>query len=225
MRVTSFPHREASRSDLPQIVDIYNSRRALLGARSGAEKVSLSIALLGCESTIELVDHEVERSGFGESQSAGGCSLHRLPKPNCAVWLPFRIVRNLVQEFRFHFCEEASSTHSPGIFLAFAKTSSAGMRRASPRSWASTRRSISASHSASISEGIASRRDSAWPQPSEPALPGSAVEHCAQCLRSPGSCVSPVPVNHDCTLASLLPWSCPLTFALTGARCLIARPC
>ncbi len=78
--------------------------------------------------------HEVDRSRFRVSQSAGRCSLHRFPKPHCTLWLPFRVVRNLVQEFRFRFCEEASSTHPPVIFLALAKTSSAGLRWASPRS-------------------------------------------------------------------------------------------
>lgn len=78
--------------------------------------------------------HEVDGSCFRVSQSAGRCSLHRFPKTHCAFWLPFGVVRNLVQEFRFRFCEEASSTHPPVIFLAFAKTSSAGMRLASPRS-------------------------------------------------------------------------------------------
>ena len=76
-----------------------------------------------------------------------GCRLDGLAKPSAKALMVFLVVRNLFEELVLRFLEEANRFHCVRRRAA-AKTSSAGISLASPRSYFAIRSAISASHAA-----------------------------------------------------------------------------
>ena len=77
---------------------------------------------------------EVWSTRCREAESPQRGSLDSFAKQRCAACPYLRVMLDLAKKLCLSFFEKASFAHSPVILRAFAKTSSAGMSLASPRS-------------------------------------------------------------------------------------------